>query len=183
MMRKCDSKWPVTHPSIRLVTDWSHTGPLLFTLFSMDHWSPHHGCWHKIYKVCLNRVIELPFQSQMKQMQSISIFYMHKICCVKAKLICHFGGFYIEAITLHSQKNIFAVSRRETISVVPVIIIIILLLWHKGNSFAYITVLHNGAWWTEGPYEKFQFYILPMKNLFLSIYNSWNLLDNSQRMT
>ena len=25
---------------------------------------------------------------------------------------------------------------------------------------------HKGAWWTEGPYEKFQFYILPMKNLF-----------------
>ena len=26
--------------------------------------------------------------------------------------------------------------------------------------------LHIGALWTEGPFEKFQFYVLPMKNLF-----------------
>ena len=27
-------------------------------------------------------------------------------------------------------------------------------------------IIHIGALWTEGPIEKFQFYVLPMKNLF-----------------
>ena len=33
----------------------------------------------------------------------------------------------------------------------------------------------NGASWAEGPYEKFQFHVLPMKNLF---FVSEILLDN-----
>ena len=36
--------------------------------------------------------------------------------------------------------------------------------------------IHIGALWTEGPFEKFQFYVLPMKNQF---FFSGILLDNS----
>ena len=44
------------------------------------------------------------------------------------------------------------------------------------NFRVFVKIEHNGAWWTEGPYEKFQFYILPMKNLFFFVRN---FLDNS----
>ena len=37
------------------------------------------------------------------------------------------------------------------------------LNYRKGKS---IYPEHIGALWTEGPFEKFQFYVLPMKNLF-----------------
>ena len=33
-------------------------------------------------------------------------------------------------------------------------------------SWLQIGIMHIGALWTEGPFEKFQFYVLPMKNLF-----------------
>ena len=37
-------------------------------------------------------------------------------------------------------------------------------------------IIHNGAWWTEGPYEKFQFYIFPMKNLFFLLGIFWTIV-------
>ena len=37
----------------------------------------------------------------------------------------------------------------------------------KKIIFKDIIQAHNGTCWTEGPYEKFQFYVLlPMQNLF-----------------
>ena len=36
----------------------------------------------------------------------------------------------------------------------------------ESNFTGMTLTTHNGASWTEGPHEKFKFYVLPMKNLF-----------------